>query len=362
MPSGLFTFLQVELPFELGPPDGRWLLRDGAGEVERVLVLRTAGSTRADAIGRGGRRHSEPRRAGQRSGDGRSGGRRRRREPTADPPGIEPATVPVARATVIDPATLAERSAADAWLDGLDPEQAIDEACAWLNRFLLAYRIAATDAYTRALSGIDALALRAGFGEGEQVAEGRWLRAAPLVSPRLGRRARRRETVREARAEEQLAALLGGRAEALLCEELALRARLDLDLGRLDHAALELERAYVAALVELAGIGLGLAPRLAELEQLLPEVQKMAEISLQPTYPPSTTTLLQESALQHALARLEAALRARVIGEEGPWTASLVRGGPPSEEPPSEEPPSEEPPSEEPPSGAPPPGGSPSDS
>ena len=37
--------------------------------------------------------------------------------------------------------------------------------------------------------------------------------------------------------------LLGGRSRGLLCEELALRARLDLDQGRPGHAAVELDGA-----------------------------------------------------------------------------------------------------------------------
>lgn len=318
MPSGLFTFLQVELPFELGPPDGRWLFRGDARDVERVLALRTVGSLRADATGSSDRLRKEAPRPGQRHGQ-RSAGRVRR-TPRADPPETDPATVPIARATVIDPATLPDEKAADAWLGGLDPEQAIDEAFAWLNRFLQAHRIAAADAYAKALHPMDALALRAGYGEGEQVAEGRWLRAVPLVSPRLRRRARRHARMREARAEGHFAALLGGRVKPLLCEELTLRARLDLDLGRLPHAAIDLERAYAAALVELTQeAGIDLSTRLAELRRLQPEVQQAASAALPPGGALPVGAPLREDTLRHALTRLEAALRARALASL--WTA-----------------------------------------
>ena len=63
-----------------------------------------------------------------------------------------------------------------------------------------------------------------------------------------GRRRRSRILAPQAR----LAALLGGREAALACEELALRARLDLDQGRPREAALQLLVALDAAFAELA--------------------------------------------------------------------------------------------------------------
>ena len=51
--------------------------------------------------------------------------------------------------------------------------------------------------------------------------------------------------------QERVAALLSGRDAALACEELALRARGDLDHGRPREAALQLAIAVDAALAEL---------------------------------------------------------------------------------------------------------------
>ena len=76
--------------------------------------------------------------------------------------------------------------------------------------------------------------ISAGWGEGEQVADGRWLHARELPArARAGAARARRDRSAALRPQERLAALLGGRSTALLCEELTLRARLDLDQGRL---------------------------------------------------------------------------------------------------------------------------------
>ena len=113
------------------------------------------------------------------------------------------------------------------------------------------------------------------------------------------------------RPQERFAALLGAREAPLLCEEHVLRARLDLDQGRLAHAALELEHAYTAALRELpAEDRPDLEARIAELEQLHPGVIAAARTTLG-TREPATPSESDAQALRHALTRLEAALRAR---------------------------------------------------
>ena len=86
-----------------------------------------------------------------------------------------------------------------------------------------------------------------------------------------------------------------------------MRARQDLDHGRLAHAALELDRAYTLAVPELQAEGRqDLAIRIAELEQLRPGVQEQARATLA-----QNGDALDEEVLTHALERLEAALRAR---------------------------------------------------
>jgi hypothetical protein len=314
MPAQLFTFIQMELPWELGPADGRYLLRKPAGpegnEPQHVVVLSTVGAERKGLLG----------------------GRSRTKRTDA-----EPARVPVARATIVDAIPLSADSQARAWLEQLDPEHEAQSAARVLNRVLFAHRIAGAVPHLHEVSPTQALVIRAGFGEGEQVADGLWTEARELLLSR--RRAGKRASA--LRPQERLAVLLSGRGSTLLCEELVLRARLDLDAGRLALAAIELDRAYVAALVELPGEQRSdLKERVEELERLLDDVQRNALVALPVDALATDTTIdnatidsttqasrstgpagvgeltsvqdgIEESTVRHALERLEAALRAR---------------------------------------------------
>lgn len=303
MAERLFLFLQFEFPWELGPADGRYLLRRPPdGEPERVVILETLGAARRA---------------------GRLAGRRRPQAPPEPPP--EP--VATARATVVDPLSVAAEGQARAWLDGLDAAVETQAATATLNRVLLAQRIATADPYLHEVSPAQALVVRAGWGEGEQVAYGRWLHARELHrgKPRVRRSA-------ALRPQERLAVLLAGREAPLLCEELALRARLDLDEGRLAHAALQLDRAYAAALAELPREPRVDLRRIAELTDLRTGVQEAARAALtdaagavaarDPARPAglqqsAASESLDEELIARALGRLEAALRARTAAGVG---------------------------------------------
>jgi hypothetical protein len=294
MPLRLFIFLQMEFPWELGPADGRYLLRaEPDGEPQRVLVLGTLTE-------RGQPAPREPRSGSLRARFGA------RAPVAASPP--EPLPVTRTRVTVIDPISLSAESQAQAWLSDLDSERDVLAAAAVVNRVLHLHRIASADPYVHEVSPAQALVIRAGWGEGEQVAAGRWLHARELQWRPHGRRARgRRSRVSALRPQERLAALLGARTSSLVCEELTLRARLDLDHGRLPHAALELDRALAVAVEELrAEQRQDLLIRIAELEQLRPGIAEQAQISAS-----SGGAAPSEDALAHALGRLEAALRAR---------------------------------------------------
>jgi hypothetical protein len=319
MAERLFLFIQLEFPWVLGPPDGRYLLRARAGaDPERVVVLGTLGAGRVS----GGRR-SSPRRPWPIPD--RSGARGSRAAATP-----EPAPVPTARATIVDPVSLSAERQAHAWLADLDAGREAHAAVAVLNRVLYSHRISAADPYVHEVSPAQALVIRAGWGEGEQVADGRWLHAHELGpveherGPAGGRRRRTAERSAALRHQERLAELLGARGVSLLCEDLALRARLDLDQGRISHAAVELDGAFNAALAELPAEGRqDLAIRIAELEQLRGAVALQAQVALsapdtaQAQAPAAGESLAagpQEDVLRHALERLEAALRARTAG------------------------------------------------
>jgi hypothetical protein len=277
----LFTFVQMEIPWELGPADGRYLLRKLEGpqesEPEHVVVLSTVGAARKSRLGK-----------------------RSRTRPTD----AEAAAVAVARATVVDPVSLSSEGQAKAWLGELDPDREAVAASSVLNRMLFAHRIAGAAPHLHEVSPTQALVLRAGYGEGEQVADGLWVQARELVLSQ--KRAGRRATA--LRPHERLALLLSGRDRPLQCEELVLRARLDFDAERLALAAIELERAYAAALIELPSEQRGdLHARIQELASLTPAVEEAATAALGAAGQEEIDT----DAVRKGLERLEAALRAR---------------------------------------------------
>lgn len=220
-----FGFVQFELAFPLGPADGRYLRRASeGGEPERVVVLRTLGARERRSLLRGGK----PRRL--------AGGDR------------EPEPVPTVRAALVDAQPLDDASA---WLDALRRDAAardayVAAALGELNAVLRAHRAAAADPYVREITRWQANAVRVGYGSGDEVADGRYS-AAYDVTTAL-ERTRRTDALAP---QERLAALLNGSDRLRACEELVLRARLDLDAGRPREAALQARVALEALLAEL---------------------------------------------------------------------------------------------------------------
>jgi hypothetical protein len=249
-------------------------VRGHAGELEHVLVIATLGAPERRWL--------------------------RGRRPKAASP--TPAPVTTSRVTLVTAQPLEGIDVAERWLRDAGEAEA-EAAVAVLNRVLHMHRAATADPSVREVRREQAVVVRVGFGEGEQVAEGRWRRALELPAAR--RPVRRTAALRP---QERLAALLGGRDAALACEELALRARQDVDGGRRREAALQLDAALRAALAELepwAPRG-DLAERLAELSALQGGVQAAAIAALEGGVDDDA-----HEAVRHALGRLEAALRAR---------------------------------------------------
>jgi hypothetical protein len=226
---------------------------------------------------------------------------RRRPRPKAVEPEPEPAPVPTTRATVVDTDPLTRGEPAAAWLRSVQGGDAGDWL-APLNRLVHAHRIATADPAVHEVALEQALVVRFGYGEGEQVSEGQWV-AAVEVPPE--RRARMRRVAALA-PHERLARLFNGSVGELRAEELALRAREDLDGSRPRLVALALEQALLGLPREL-GDHRTLAERLTELETLLPGVQESAQAVREGGEPDAET-------IEHALRRLEALLRARAIG------------------------------------------------
>jgi hypothetical protein len=282
----LFAFAQMELPWQLGPPDGRYLLRDSTdpdAPPAHVLVFATLGAP-------------ESRRLAQH--------RRAPRELQAQP---GPAAVSTGRATVIDVGRpLGEFQQAHSWLERAG-EAELEQGFEVLNRALHAFRLATADPYLYPVKRSQAIAARVGFGAGEQVADGHWTAARELAHVQ-----RRRRRVRTLTPQARLAALLGARERPLVCEELALRARLDLDHRREREAALQVHVALDAALAELAadnGAG-ALSARLDELREQREPVAVAAQSALA-----GGLSEAELQAVSFALARIEAALRARAVND-----------------------------------------------
>jgi hypothetical protein len=213
------------------------------------------------------------------------------------------------RATVIDAARpFAEESQAVTWLKGAGEEE-LEADLAVLNRALHAFRLAISDPYLNQVARHQLLVARLGYGAGEDVADGLWTEARELILP-----VRRQRRSRLLHPQARLAALLGGRERALVCEELALRARLDLDHDRSREAALQVLIALDAAIAELATdpSASALESRLAELREQRDPVADAAQAALEgPLDEPERETV------EFTLGRIEAALRARAAAAGG---------------------------------------------
>lgn len=272
------------MPWALGPPDGRYLMRrEDAGPgapPTHVLVFATLGAPeRRRLVGR------------------------RSREA---PPEPDPTPVATGRATIISTAQpLPDAERAQTWLREAGEEQ-LTADLAILNQALHAYRLITADPYLPEVGRAHVLVARVGYGAGDEVADGRWSEARELVAA-AGRERRARVLQPQAR----LAAVLGRRERSLACEELALRAHADVAAGRLREAALQVLVALDAALAELSidPLVATLGPRLAELEEQREAVMDAAQAALS-----GEISAVHRQAVEFALARIEAALRARAVG------------------------------------------------
>jgi hypothetical protein len=274
----IYTFVQWEVPFAPGPPDGRYLIRDIAGEdPHHVLVLATVPAPV--------RRFFPGRKA-----------------KNAD---ATPAETGVTRITLIDLPPV-EDEAGRTWLDAATAASAT-EGLRWVNHAMRSYRAAAADPFVRELRSDDALVTRAGYGIGFEVADGQWSKAVELKRDDSARvRRERRETA--LRPQERLAALLSARDAVLACEELVLRARHDLEQGRSREAAMQGHLALEAAVSELQAFRdvRDIGSRLGDLEAHRDAVAAAANEALA-----GGLTETSLAAVTEGIERVEAALRAR---------------------------------------------------
>jgi hypothetical protein len=154
--------------------------------------------------------------------------------------------------TVVTPEALGDEAAANAWLTRIRADdEAIDAAMTaaleFVNRAVHAHRAAVGDPGIPDVAVDSALAVRIGFGKGDELADG--LYAEAIEVPTSDRRSRRVEALRPT---ERVASVLAGREDVSACELLLLRARADLDAGRVREAALQLRGGVEAMLADRA--------------------------------------------------------------------------------------------------------------
>lgn len=217
----------------------------------------------------------------------------------------DPVAVTTCRATVVDVGEPFDREAdARAWLRGADDGD-LDAGLAVLNRALHAFRLVTADPGVNPVGRHGALVARLGYGPGEQVSDGQWTSAIELTE-----KTKRQSRTKVLAPQARLAAILGGRERALACEELILRARLDVDCDRYREAAFQVLVALDAALAEIAvdPTAPRLQSRLTDLSERRDAVADAAQLALaRPLDEPNRNTVTE------TLNRLESILRARAV-------------------------------------------------
>ncbi len=229
--SKLFGFAQLDFAGLLALADGRYLANEEGG-AESVLVVKTLGAPPPPT--------------------------RRRRRPRKAESDATPSSLPLARVTAVRAfAPFEGEGEATRWLDeATEAEDTADSLVAdgvgLLNRALHAQAVAAADPHGQELTSERAVAVRIGYGNGEEIAAGRFT-AAREVDVWASGASRRRRREEDLRPQERVAAVLRGRERVDVCETLLLRARADLDAGRAREAALQLRVGLEALLVEQQG-------------------------------------------------------------------------------------------------------------
>lgn len=207
--------------------DGRYLDRSGPGE--RVLVTETEGALPP--------------------------ARRRRRRARKATVSDSPVSVTVSVVTVVradEP--FGSENEADEWLRRVDDsdhtDDLLEDAVATLDRARAADAAASGIPFGTRTRIDGMLTARIGYGEGDQVASGRYLEALE-IDARGGTGGVRRERAARTRPLARTAAILGARERAAACEIILPRVRLDLDNGNVHAAALAIEPAVEATIAEL---------------------------------------------------------------------------------------------------------------
>ena len=181
--------------------------------------------------------------------------RRLRKAKARDADATTEPEVPLTRLTVIDAEPI--EGDPEAWLEGLKKDEEARDARAraaraCVVRAVAARRVSVADAGVADPATGSTVAVRLGYGDGDGLIEGHWTQAIEVP-----RDAGTRSRTEGMRTHERVAALLGGRETALVCEELLLRARSDIEGLREREAALQVRVGLEALLADRAAFGAG---------------------------------------------------------------------------------------------------------
>jgi hypothetical protein len=269
----LLPFAQLDFPGAIAIGEGRYVVRAEPGDQPDVLALRILGAPRAAS-------------------------RLRRGRPVALESEPDATPLPLSRVTLVKSAAFDDESAAADWLDRVSGDDELTsgltaETCRTLNRAIHAHRVSAPDAYAADLHPAAAVAVRFGYGTGEEVAEGRWSAAFEL--PEAKRRGLRSALIDGAGAQQRIAAVLGGRDAVRPAEALLLDAELAASEARHAEAAIA-AAAAAQALAASSGAPSGTAESVASTSAL-----RKAALS---------GTAISEQELRETLRALRRAVRA----------------------------------------------------
>lgn len=227
--------------------------------------------------------------------------RRRRRRPRKAVANESPVRVEIAVVTVIraDQPLVGETEAGE-WLGRIgEPDftgELLDDAISTLDRARAADAASAGFPFGTPTAIGSVLAGRIGYGEGDQVASGRYLEALE-VDARGGTGEKRRQRLAPAGSLARTAAILGSRETAAACEVLIPRVRLDLESGNDAAARLAIAAATGATISELefAIEDEGHEQDLDRLEGLLPDLTAVSERAEQGSAEPDDRKLVEET-------------------------------------------------------------------
>ena len=222
----LLPFAQLDFAGAPAIGAGRYLARP-PGEPDAdpdVLVVRSLGTVRA-------------------------GRRLRKGKPVPLESEPAPDALALSRYTLTKALPFADEGAARDWLAQVVADDEVttgllEEVVRTVNRALYAYRVSAPDGYAGDLSPGEAIAVRFGFGTGQELADGGWTEATELAEGR--RRSLRAEMIDGVGAQERIAGVLGGRDQVRPEESLLLDAERAAAQGRLRLAAMTLGLAVEA--------------------------------------------------------------------------------------------------------------------